>query len=332
MAAKAKEYTDRIGIDIGNGQVKMVREPGKALIMPSYYLRTTDSATERPSSGGYVRYVGGTRKDLEGQDWFSGEYAYQVSPARISSVNQSATAKIDLGLQLILGALSYTPDLADDPVIRIVCSIPHLAYSEELKKAVEGKHKVLFNSSDKVRTVTLKICRIVPEGFGAVVDQDLMEGLNIIIDSGNGTTISSRYGVNGRRLGGGKVVQTGVQSLISDISRDSELIKEIKREGQVHIIRSMLEKSETQYGRTRFDMKDIIVRHMTAWANDTLRQAVDPIRDDMDSADRLLLIGGGAMIPEIASLFMDFGFEVVPGPVLCSARGMQFLAQNLPED
>ncbi|MCY7276248.1 MAG: hypothetical protein LH702_21550, partial [Phormidesmis sp. CAN_BIN44] len=95
-----------IGLDVGNGAVKLSSSMGQTL-MESYLLYLSERATH--ANLGYVEYLTGDRPDLEGKQWIGGLNAYYQNPTGIYRVNESDTGKADLCLQLLLSALTAQP-------------------------------------------------------------------------------------------------------------------------------------------------------------------------------------------------------------------------------
>ncbi|NDJ16926.1 hypothetical protein [Myxacorys almedinensis] len=72
--------------------------------LESYVYYLPSCSTDAPK--GYVEYLSGTREDLASKRWMTGVNAYYSDPSAICRVTDSKAGKVELGLQLLLGALS----------------------------------------------------------------------------------------------------------------------------------------------------------------------------------------------------------------------------------
>ena len=71
-AASSSQVTP-IGLDVGNGAVKLTSSMGQTL-MESYVYYLSERATH--ANLGYVEYLSGDRPDLAGKQWIGGLNAY----------------------------------------------------------------------------------------------------------------------------------------------------------------------------------------------------------------------------------------------------------------
>ncbi len=82
-----------IGLDVGNGAVKMTSSVGQTL-MESYVHYLSERATH--ANLGYVEYLSGDRLDLAGKQWIGGLNAYFQSPTGVYRVTDSNDGKAPL--------------------------------------------------------------------------------------------------------------------------------------------------------------------------------------------------------------------------------------------
>jgi hypothetical protein len=87
-----------IGVDIGNGQLKLVTTNGETRT-DSYVHYLTERSTDTVK--GYVEYQDGDRSDLIGKQWIGGLNAYYNGLNSIYRVTDDKQGKPQLGLQIM---------------------------------------------------------------------------------------------------------------------------------------------------------------------------------------------------------------------------------------
>jgi hypothetical protein len=130
-------------------------------------------------NSGYVEYFDGDRADLIGKQWIGGLNAYYHGLRAIYRVTDTPTGKAELGLQLLLSALSMLP-YRSEWNLHLVCSVHDgRALGSSLKTALEGVHHI--NIGNKRSTVQVTVAAVLEEGIGAIVhyqrDIDTTNGL-----------------------------------------------------------------------------------------------------------------------------------------------------------
>lgn len=311
--------TTTIGYDNGNGTNKLVIDGAKQAPIPSYTLDAPSGLT-LPSSG-YVRYITGDSLALSQRGpWLTGAIAAEQSPRGYSSVSGDKHAKVERALQMLLGALSLCNPRSQD--IDLVCSINLMAKAEAVKAALEGTHTVRFNQALEDSTITIRVLRVVPEGYGAVIGYGLTQGTNVIFDLGNGDTTATVYGANGRPVRS-HVKPAGVEQLISNIARDGAFIDLEGEQGNPAVIRAAIEAGTFTYGkRSGFSFENIYKRCLNEWAPTAIQGAITAAKDDLVSADRVVAIGGGCKLPLMGGFLARRNIEQVQNPVYASAQGL----------
>lgn len=320
-SARTGQNCQPVGVDIGNGALKLVSGHGEHRL-DSYvtYL------TERLSMGqtnGYIEYIEGDRGDLAGKQWIGGINAYYHSPRALHRVTDDKTGKIDLGLQLLLSTLSLQP-YRSEWLLSISVSVHDGAtLGKGLKEALTGIHVVVMNG--KRSTVAVTVNGVLEEGTGAVLayknDADFTNAL--VFDLGNGTLIVSSF--NGLSMTDRSYSQNGgVESLIDAVATNDLVRKQLKREGDRHLIRVGIESGNFAYGTQYPEWKftESYKVELPRWVNAVLKPMVRPTEDRMASATALLAIGGGACLPGIKGLLEKRNIKVLPDPQWANARGL----------
>jgi hypothetical protein len=105
-SAASTRQTVAIGLDVGNGAVKLYSGLGQ-ILQESYVLYLPERATH--PNPGYVEYLEGDRPDLADKQWTAGINAYYTNPTGIYRVTDAIEGKPELCLQLLLSALTHLP-------------------------------------------------------------------------------------------------------------------------------------------------------------------------------------------------------------------------------
>lgn len=322
-AAKSAKFdiTTPMGLDIGNGSLKLVSSQGETRL-DSYVYYLTERASMAVNSG-YVEYHSGDRGDLTGKQWIGGLNAYFNGLRAIYRVTDTNEGKADLGLQLLLSGLSMLPYRAHWQLF-LVCSIHDgKALGSGLKKALEGNHSVLMQG--KRSTVQISVAAVLEEGTGAVIHyQKNCDTTNALLyDLGNGTLIVS--GFSGLRMTDRRYSQNGgVESLIEAVATNEQVRCKLLKEGDRHLIRAGIENRKFNYGTQYpdWDFKEAYKAELPIWVERVLKPMVRPTEERAASATALIAIGGGACLPGIEALLAKRNIQVLPDPLWANARGL----------
>ncbi|MEP0755706.1 hypothetical protein NDA03_26340 [Trichocoleus sp. Lan] len=320
-----------VGYDGGNGSVKLIVDSVEVRI-PSYVQPLHGEIYDVPESpeGSLIEYLGGDRSDLIGKRWLSGYLAYQNNPQAYQRVVDDRAGKIQLGLQLLLGAIGTLPHRMQWN-LSVAASIQDAqAFGSEFKESLEGKHSIRINDKG-VTHVDLSVTAIVEEGSGAMISGLAVNLIrpktqNIFLDIGCGTAISSVFGSGGKLIAR-KITVGGVDSLFNAIAQNIDCRRYLKREGDRHLIRAGIENGTFQYGTTGWNFRQIYSTELKPWVSQNLAiafKAIDPWREQSEA---IVAIGGGSQLPAITQLLAARNVITSPDGTWLNARGLDRLAQ-----
>ena len=233
-----------IGLDVGNGAVKLTSSMGQTL-MESYVHYLSERATH--ANLGYVEYLSGDRSDLAGKQWIGGLNAYFQSPSGVYRVTDSNDGKSELCLQLLLSALTSLP-YRKEWTLNLCASVHDgKVFGKAIRAALEGVHHVRLLGKDS--TITVTIGKVLEEGSGvAYALRNEFDFTNaLLFDLGNGTSIVSAF--NGLQMTYRDYApDAGVEKLIDAIATSDSVRQYLKRPGDRHLIRAGIEKADFSYG------------------------------------------------------------------------------------
>ena len=311
-----------IGLDVGNGAVKMFSSMGETL-MDSYVLYLTERTTH--VNTGYVEYLEGSRSDLSGKQWIGGVNAYYQShsTSTMARVTDDRDGKAQLCLQLLLSTLtmqSYRPEwhLA-------ICASVHdgKVFGKAIKQALDGTHKVRMNGKQSI--VNIRVELVQEEGFGvAVALKSSFDFTNaLLFDLGNGTTIVSAF--NGLQLTQRDyIADAGAEKLIDAIATCDTVRKHLLTNADRHLIRQGIEKGDFSYGLRSPDwnFKDAYIAELPKWIETGLKPLVKASQSRVLSATAVIAVGGGSQLPGVKALLEKRGITVPDNARWLNAKGL----------
>jgi hypothetical protein len=322
-AAKSCQFMP-IGLDVGNGAVKMFSALGENLI-ESYVLYLPERATH--ANAGYVEYVSGTRSDLAGKQWIGGVNAYYQSPSGITRVTDDRDGKSQLCLQLLLSALTLQTHRAEW-ALSIAASVHDgKVFGKSIRQALEGTHQVKIGG--KISTVTIRVDKVLEEGSGvAVALRTAYDFTNaLLFDLGNGTSIVSAFN-NLQLTHRDYASDAGVERLIDAIATSDYVRSHLLKPGDRHLIRQGIEKGDFTYG-TRSDnwnFKDAYIEALPKWFESGLKPFVKTSESRVPSATAVLAVGGGSQLPGVSALLKKKGIIVPDNARWLNAKGLYQVA------
>jgi hypothetical protein len=322
-AAKSCQFMP-IGLDVGNGAVKMFSSMGENL-MESYILYLPERATH--ANVGYVEYLQGSRSDLAGKQWIGGINAYYQSPASITRVTDDRDGKSQLCLQLLLSILTMQPHRPDWNLSIAASVHDGKVFGKSIRSALEGTHQIRVNGKQSI--VNVRVDKVLEEGSGvAVALRTAFDFTNaLLFDLGNGTSIVSAF--NGLQLTHRDYApDAGVEKLIEAIATSDYVRSHLLKPGDRHLIRQGIEKGDFSYG-TRSDnwnFKDAYIQALPSWFESGLKPFVKTAESRVPSATAVLAVGGGSQLPGVAALLKKKGIIVPENARWLNAKGLYQVA------
>ncbi|MGI0495102.1 ParM/StbA family protein [Alkalinema pantanalense CENA528] len=319
------------GADIGNGAIKLVSANGET--RTESYIYYLSERASNPGKG-YVEYIEGDRGDLVGKQWVGGINAYYFAPTSIYRVTDSKEGKVELGLQVLLSALSELPYRPTWDIALAVSVHDGKTLGKLLRNALEGVHGVRL--AGKASRVNIRVVGVLEEGSGAIVHYaKTIDTTNAILyDLGNGTLIVSHF--SGLQLTNRTYSQNGgVERLIDEVAKHDTVRQELLKEGQRHLIRKGIESGGFTYGtqKTGWTFETAYRAELPIWVRDVLTPMVRPTEAHFDAATALIAVGGGACLPGIDKLLAKKNIRVLADPQWANARGLyQYATRKLTQE
>jgi hypothetical protein len=320
-----------IGFDPGNGSAKL-RVDGAEVRIPSLIQPIHGEIYDVPQvkDGALITYHSGTRKDLEKTSWLVGESAYIYNPINCQKIVDDRAGKINFGLQILLGAIGCLP-CRPKWQLGLVLSIQDAkAFGDELAESIAGRHVIGINNSSAVSHVDIDVLTVREEGEGAIITAASTGAINpknqsILIDAGHGTLISSVFGAGGK-LVKRTVTPGGVSALIDAIAQNLETRRQLKREGDRHLIRLAIENGSFQYGHSGWNFRSVYNTELKPWVVANLATALKAVDEYRESSAAVVAIGGGSMLPAINQLLANQGIATLPDGSMANVRGLERIA------
>jgi hypothetical protein len=317
LTAPSQGLQTVIGLDVGNSATKVVgtnwRDRQSSYVVEDVLRKFSDLP-------GSFTYVSGDRTDLINRSFFTGNAARVAAPGQGVSISEDHKGKVNFSLQMLIGTLGHRKhvDAAD---IRLVFSTANPADIEAQQVALEGTH--MINYMGKVSTITVEVLKGLPEGYGALASQGLASGKSIVLDLGNGDIGVSVFALKGRLIDQARF-DGGVRSLIQRISEHS-VFSDYRHGGDRDLIRQSLENGSYSYGNTGLSFEVPYKAALQPWASLALKPALNFVRPHLDTADKAIAIGGGSLLPGVASALSRVRVAVAVDPVFASSAGMYAL-------
>lgn len=313
-----------IGLDVGNGAVKMFSAQGQTLL-ESYVLYLPERATH--ANLGYVEYVSGDRADLAEKQWIGGLNAYYQSPTGCYRVTDSRDGKAELCLQLLLSALTAFPHRKEWALN--ICASVHdgKVFGKAIRAALEGTHNVRLLGKDC--TVTIAVSKVLEEGSGvAYALRNAYDFTNaLLFDLGNGTSIVSAF--NGLQMSHRDYSpDSGVEKLIDAIASSDYVRTYLKRPGDRHLIRAGIEKGDFSYGTQNpgWNFKQAYIEALPRWFEQGLKPFVKAAETRVPAATAVIAVGGGSCLPGMVGLLAKKAIAVPENPRWLNAKGLYEIA------
>ncbi|NES21910.1 MAG: hypothetical protein F6K41_24045 [Symploca sp. SIO3E6] len=328
-----------IGADFGAGTTKLALEDSVSIrkLKHSSKLVTIDEPLKdefSPKDGGHFYYHEGTRDDLVGKGFLTGELAQWMRPTSHTRLSDDPVMKAENSLQMLLGVLSTSCFNEEDLSVNLIVSTHSKElFSNDLKDKLDGKHVVSFGSKDGKRTsVYTRVLSVVPEGAGSYIHAQstgmTKDGMNLMsVDFGTSTIIPQVFSPNGKLLYYQPLEAGGCIDLIGAIAKDPSFLQLLRsgRAANADLIREAIEDGTFEYGRQKFNFSDVYRKHLTSWLIPRLQKSLQVTNEWQDSS-HLVAWGGGSQLPYMAQLLKSRGIQVVPNGCWANCLGLQKIA------
>ncbi len=319
-----------IGLDVGNGAVKLTSSVGQTL-MESYVHYLSERATH--ANLGYVEYLSGDRPDLAGKQWIGGLNAYFQSPSGVYRVTDSNEGETELCLQLLLSTLTSLP-YRKEWTLNLCASVHDgKVFGKAIRAALEGVHNVRLLGKDS--TITVSLSKVLEEGSGvAYALRNEFDFTNaLLFDLGNGTSIVSAF--NGLQMTYRDYApDAGVEKLIDEIATSDSVRQSLKRPGDRHLIRAGIEKGDFSYGTQNPDwnFKQAYIESLPRWFEQGLKPFVKAASTRVPAATSIIAVEGGSLLPGMAGLLAKKGITVPTDARWLNAQGLYQIALRLSSE
>ena len=324
-----------LGIDSGNGRVKVLSSDGFSARIPSllYFPQAQISPGQLDKESAYVVYEGGLRSDLWNKSWVVGKEAYVMAPDSHISTSDDKEAKVKFCLELLLGAAAQV--VTEKKVnLAIALSIHDKeAFKDSIRIKLEGTHRVKLNG--KTCEVTVSVVSLVDEGVGAYYEllatkQASRNETALLLDIGHGTIITSVFGSGEMKFR--QTYPLGVGKLYSAIANNVQIRKALKgTPGNIQLVKRGIERGDFVYGnnqRLSFDFKNVYQEELKPWVSSSLVKVLSSLSQWQNEATHLFCIGGGVQLPGIKGFLEKQHFACLDDSEWLNARGLLKIAQR----
>lgn len=320
--------TTPCGWDCGNGYSKLHTTEGQILI-PSYFKQISASDKndyESLGNGALIEYLQGDRTDLVNSKWLIGETAEVYFKQGFGRIVDDWRNKITYGLQMLLGAIALIPRQQNYNLLVVASLHDSQAFAPDLKKALQGNHTVKFDGKDIVNIYVN--CQVTEEGTGAlIVSRAPGQQKVALIDLGHGTTITSIFQSNKLLQNSRKIDTVGVHHLCEGISNNLQTRRRLGKAANSHLIREGIGQN-FRYGTSNWEFSDVYADELKPWLLSCLVPAWKHLQSRADDLDAIYLIGGGAALPNVASISARQGIAVIANCQTANVEGLLKLATS----
>lgn len=319
------------GFDPGNGSAKL-RIDGAEVRIPSLiqHLHADIYDVPQVKDGALITYHSGTRKDLEKTSWLVDQSAYVYNPIHCQKLVDDRAGKVNFGLQILLGAIGCLSSRQKWHLGLVLSIQDAKAFGNELAESIAGHHAISINNTSAAIHIDIDVLAVREEGEGAIISATSTGTINpkdqtILIDAGHGTLISSVFGAGGK-LVKRTVTPGGVSALIDAIAQNIETRRQLKREGDRHLIRLAIESGSFQYGHTDWNLRGVYNTELKPWVISNLATALKAVDEYRESSASIVAIGGGSMLPAINQLLANQNIATLPDGSMANVRGLERIA------
>jgi hypothetical protein len=302
-----------IGLDVGNGALKLKISTGTKefdlVRMPSYFADITNVQTHEGSSR--VDFVKSDNPEVDKKfknvSWVSGEDASHLDN-REQVFDNRTDGKVQLALPLLLSAIAQLNLPKDDLELNIVASVHDCQiFGEGLKKALHGIH--LAKLDGVLTLININVLKVYDEGlcFRPVGTQG-----TTVLDLGNGTSILTRFDKTGNVIFREPPYRFGCQHLYQAIY-DHPKLRALGLDRSLDLIRKGVEDSKENtikygFGAKALDITACYKECLKEWIAKNLKAVVIKAESYQMLGDRVIVLGGGAMLPFLVDSFKKKNF------------------------
>lgn len=292
------------GLDLGNGNIKIVTDNLEQRI-PSIHVKSVPA-----DALGHIT--------VDSKSYVVGYGALQ-SRVAINTVDDKSL-KVEGIDRLYYGALSYVPHLGDKiKSYPVVSSHAWRTHKPQIKQKLEGSYSVVL--AGKLIEVETEVLSVVPEGYGAIVDET--QERVATLDFGTGTTLVTPY-INRKPLDTVQAKNGGVHNLYLMISETMSQAN-YGYTGDINEIRRCLELQ--MFDINGVNIKPIYQEQLKVWWNERLKDVRNEVLKLQKDSFKIICIGGGVALPGFVPLLKKKDLIVVEAsPELVSAKGLYRLA------
>ena len=296
---------DEYGVDIGNGYLKVNDSRSTPWSTPSWLTEVTPNSQfpDLDLSSAHIRYLRGDRPDLVGKEYLVGPGAKGRTRKFLRTVD---AGKIEHSLQLVLGGVRLPHDFPAEGgtlhIKRLYVPIPDARRDRDALNDKLGRQHVIEHNGAKV-AIGWNEAIAKEEGWGAL-QYAIRTGLinrsvgNATVDIGCGTTIVSYWDEFGQLNYDARqpFEDKGVNALAELIRSDYRVKDRVGSDPKMHLILKGVESEYCLYGATGQSFQDVFEEKRDFWLTDIMKSAISVLRPFKDELDKILIVGGGAML------------------------------------
>jgi plasmid segregation protein ParM len=274
--------------------------------------------------------------DFNGKDYLVGNLALREGSAPHKLINSSVN-EIDYQLMAVTGLVVAT--MGRYSRLAVTAGFPFTtfqSYRKEAEKYIFNRFDVNFDSrtfgGHKVEKATFQVdsIDIMTEVDGcvkAIRDGVQQEKNNFFIASlGYGTfeiSQSMPKGIVQRTSYSTKGLHYAVNIVESELKKEYYLNLQTEQQ-----IERAFQRGLIVLDRKRINLKELRLKALSSYYNEVISPAIKRkfMNEDYINTDRMYLVGGGAMYPELVDMFKEefhsfLDIIVYPEPYLCASRG-----------
>lgn len=326
-----KKVQYNIGLDIGNGLVKIkVTGGGKDydfLRFPSYVADISKNKNHEGQSR--VDFVKSDNESVDikfkDKSWVCGEDAAALD-IKEQVFDNRTDGKVQLALPLLLSAIAQLQLPKDDLELRIVASVHDCqVFGNGLKEALHGLHLAKINGT--LTLINVDVIQVFDEGlcFRPVGEQG-----TTVLDLGNGTSILTRFDKTGNVILREPPYRFGCQHLYQLIY-DHPTLRALGLDRDIDLIRKGVELSNGKtvkygFGTNALDITVAFKECLREWIASYLKTVVAKAEKFQLTGDRVIVVGGGAMLPFLSDNFKKKNFVLTKNAPFANVKKLHEIA------